>query len=131
MPVKKGECIMSKFVIRYVSSGIKFDLKAGNGQTIATSEVYTTQASCKNGVESVRKNALKAKLEDQTVRNFQVATNPKFQLYEDKGGQYRFRLKSRNGQTIAISESYTTKAACENGIESIRKNAPEAAVEEA
>ena len=122
---------MQKFSIRAVPTGYKFDLKASNGLIIVTSEVYETRAACRKGIESVRKNALKAKLEDQTVQNFQVATNPKFQLYEDKGGQYRFRLKSRNGQTIAISESYTTKAACENGIESIRKNAPEAEVEEA
>ena len=122
---------MQKFSIRAVPTGYKFDLKASNGLIITTSEVYETRAACRKGIESVRKNALKAKLEDQTVQNFQVATNPKFQLYEDKGGQYRFRLNSRNGQTIAISESYTTKAACENGIESIRKNAPEAEVEEA
>lgn len=122
---------MQKFSIRAVPTGYKFDLKASNGLIIATSEVYETRAACRKGIESVRKNALKAKLEDQTVQNFQVATNPKFQLYEDKGGQYRFRLKSRNGQTIAISEGYTTKTACENGIESIRKNAPEAEVEEA
>ncbi|MBR3703952.1 MAG: YegP family protein, partial [Oscillospiraceae bacterium] len=48
---------MGKFVIREVSSGVKFDLLAGNGQVIATSEVYTTRAACENGIESVRKNA--------------------------------------------------------------------------
>ena len=122
---------MQKFSIRAVPTGYKFDLKAANGQTIATSEVYETRAACRKGIGSVRKNAPIAKLEDQTVQNSQTATNPKFQLYEDKSGQYRFRLKSRNGQTIAISEGYTTKAACENGIESVRKNAPDAEVEEA
>ena len=128
MPVKKGECIMSKFVIRYVSSGIKFDLKAGNGQTIATSEVYTTQASCKNGVESVRKNAPIAKLENQTEAGFETATNPKFEMYQDKAGEYRFRLKARNGEIIAVSEGYTTKASCLNGIDSVRKNAVAAGI---
>ena len=48
---------MSKFVIRSVQSGVKFDLRAANGQTIATSEVYRTRASCLKGIESVRKNA--------------------------------------------------------------------------
>ena len=48
---------MGKFVIRNVASGIKFDLKATNGQVIATSEVYTTEAACRNGIESVKKNA--------------------------------------------------------------------------
>jgi uncharacterized protein YegP (UPF0339 family) len=122
---------MGKFVIRNVSSGIKFDLKATNGQVIATSEVYEAKAACENGIESVRKNAPIAAFEDQTVEGFEVATNPKFEMYQDKGGEYRFRLKARNGQIIATSEGYTTKASCENGIESVRKNAPEAEVEEA
>ena len=123
--------IMGKFVIRNVSSGIKFDLKATNGQVIATSEVYETRAACENGIESVRKNAPAAAFEDQTVEGFTAATNPKFEMYEDKGGTFRFRLKARNGQIIATSENYTTRASCENGIESVRKNAPEAEVEEA
>jgi len=121
---------MSKFVIRTVTSGIKFDLKATNGQVIASSEVYESKAACENGIESVRKNAPIAAFENQTVENYETATNPKFEMYEDKGGEYRFRLKSRNGQIIATSEGYKTKAACENGIESVRKNAPEAEIEE-
>ena len=126
---KKGSSIMSKFVIREVKSGIKFDLKATNGQVIATSEVYESKAACENGIESVRKNAPIANLEDQTVADFETVTNPKFELYRDKADQFRFRLKARNGQIIAVSEDYTTKAACENGIESVRKNAPDAEVE--
>ena len=120
---------MSKFVIRKVASGVKFDLKASNGETIATSEVYETVAACRKGAESVRKNAPKAHLEDCTVVGKAVA-NPKFQLFQDKGGAYRFRLKARNGLVIAVSEAYTTKAACENGIESMRLNAPLAEIEE-
>ncbi|MBR5617378.1 MAG: YegP family protein [Oscillospiraceae bacterium] len=122
---------MGKFLIRNVSSGIKFDLKATNGQVIATSEVYESKAACKNGIESVRKNAPIASFEDQTAEGFEVATNPKFEMYQDKAGEFRFRLKARNGQIIATSEGYTTKNACENGVESVRKNAPEAAVVEA
>ena len=121
---------MGKFVIRNVSSGIKFDLKAINGQVIATSEVYETKAACENGIGSVRRNAPAANLEDQTAANYETVSNPKFELYEDKGGEFRFRLKARNGQIIAVSEGYTTKAACENGIESVRKNASEATIEE-
>ena len=121
---------MSKFVIRTVSSGVKFDLKATNGQVIATSEVYTTKAACLNGVESVKKNAPIANVENQTEEGFEVVTNPKFEMYADKAGEFRFRLKARNGEIIAVSEGYTTKAACENGIESVKKNAPEAEIEE-
>ena len=132
MPILSGERNpnMSKFVIQEVPSGIKFDLKAANGQTIATSEVYAAKSVCLKGVESVRKNAPIAKLEDQTEENFRSVTNPKFELYKDKADQFRFRLKARNGEIIATSEDYSSKAACENGIESVRKNAPEAEVAE-
>ena len=121
---------MGKFLIKTVKTGIKFDLKASNGEVIATSEVYTSASACKNGIESVRKNAVAAKLEDQTVEGFETVTNPKFEVYVDKAGEFRFRLKARNGEIIAVSEGYKAKASCLNGIESVRKNAPEAPVEE-
>ncbi len=121
---------MGKFVIKNVKSGIKFDLKAGNGEVIATSEIYTSDAACKNGIESVKKNAPIAKLEDQTVENFETVTNPKFEVYNDKAGEFRFRLKARNGEIIATSEGYKAKPSCLNGIESVRKNAPDAEVVE-
>ena len=121
---------MEKFVIRQVPTGYKFDLKAANGETIATSEVYKTAAACRKGIESIRRHAPKAAIEDQTVESFQAVTNPKFELYRDKRGAFRFRLKSRNGQIIAVSEGYTTHQACLDGVESVRKNAPDATVEE-
>ena len=121
---------MSKFVIRNVASGIKFDLKATNGQVIATSEVYTTEAACRNGIASVQKNAPVAAVEDQTLEGYEVATHPKFELYEDKAGEYRFRLKATNGQVIAVSEGYVAKASCVNGIESVKKNAVDAQIVE-
>ena len=119
---------MGKFVIRNVASGIKFDLKATNGQVIATSEVYESDAACQKGIESVRKNAPVANFEDQTAPEFEKVTHPKFELYQDKAGEFRFRLKARNGEIIATSEGYKTKDACENGIDSVRRNAPEAEV---
>ena len=119
---------MGKFVIRNTKTGVKFDLKAGNGEVIATSEVYASQAACKNGVESVRKNAPVAAVEDQTVEGFAVEKHPKFEIYTDKAGEFRFRLKVTNGQIIAVSEGYKAMAGCKNGIESVKKNATEAAV---
>ncbi|MBS5879830.1 MAG: YegP family protein [Clostridium sp.] len=119
---------MGKFLVKQTKSGFKFDLKAGNGETIATSEVYTTEAACMNGVESVRKNAPAANVEDQTVEGFTAATHPKFEIYADKAGEFRFRLKARNSEIIAVSEGYKAKASCQNGIESVRKNAPDAEV---
>ena len=121
---------MSKFVIRTVASGIKFDLKHTNGQVIATSEVYNSKDACENGIASVQKNAPVANLEDQTVENYEQAKHPKFEMYTDKAGEFRFRLKARNGEIIATSEGYKAKSSCLNGIESVRKNAPEAEIVE-
>ena len=119
---------MGKFVIKQAKSGVMFNLKANNGEVIATSEIYSSEASCNNGVESVRANAAEAKLEDQTAEGFAAVTNPKFEVYKDKAGEFRFRLKARNGEIIAVSEGYKKKDSCLNGIESVRKNAPDAQV---
>lgn len=119
---------MGKFVMRKTATGIKFDLKAGNGEVIATSEVYTTERACKNGIASVQKNAPIAGVEDQTVEGFEKVKHPKFEMYQDKAGEYRFRLKAKNGQIIVVGEGYASKANCQNGIASVGKNAPEAPV---
>ena len=122
---------MGKFVVKEVKSGFKFDLKAGNGEVIATSEVYTTEAACKKGIESVKKNSAVAGVEDQTVEGFEKVKHPKFEIYQDNSGEFRFRLKATNGEIIATSEGYKAKAGCKNGIESVVKNAAEADVVEA
>lgn len=121
---------MGKFVIKKTGTGVKFDLEASNGQVIATSEVYTSDSACRNGIESVRKNAPNAALEDQTQEGCEKEKNPKFEMYQDKAGEYRFRLTATNGQIIAVSEGYKAKASCLNGIESVKKNAPDAEVVE-
>ena len=122
---------MGKFVIKPTKSGgFVFNLKAGNGEVIATSETYNSLEACKNGVKSVITNAPEAALEDQTVEGFATEKNPKFEMYTDKAGEFRFRLKAKNGQIIATGEGYKAKAGCKNGIESIRKNVVDAKVEE-
>ena len=121
---------MGKFVIRKTNTGVKFDLKAGNGEVIATSEVYASAESCRKGIASVQKNAPVAGVEDQTVEGYAVVKHPKFELYTDKAGEFRFRLKATNGQVIAVSEGYKAKASCENGMESVKKNAVDAPVVE-
>ena len=118
---------MGKFVVKTTKSGFVFNLKAGNGEVIATSESYKSQDSCLNGVESVRKNCVGG-VEDQTVEGFEKLTHPKFEVYADKAGEFRFRLKARNGEVIAVSEGYKAKQSCMNGIESVKKNAPDAEV---
>ena len=119
---------MGKFVIKPAKNGFMFNLKAGNGEIIATSEVYNSMKACQNGVASVQKNAPIANLEDQTKADFETQKNPKFEIYADKRGEFRFRLKAANGEIIAVGEGYKAKASCKNGIKSIIKNAPEAAV---
>ena len=119
---------MGKFIIKNTNTGIKFDLKANNGEVIATSEVYTTEAACRNGIDSVVRNAPIAPIEDQTVEGYEVLKHPKFEVYLDKAGEFRFRLKATNGQIIAIGEGYKAKASCFNGIDSIKRNAPDAEI---
>ena len=121
---------MGKFVVRKTNTGIKFDLKAGNGEVIATSEVYSSDAACKNGIASVQKNAPVAAVENQTVEGYAVEKNPKFEVYADNAGEFRFRLKATNGQVIAVSEGYKAIASCLNGVESVKKNAVDAEIVE-
>ena len=115
---------MGKYVIKSTKNGgFKFDLKAANGQVIASSQVYKALKSCKGGIASVAANAAAASTEDQTVEGYVKEKNPKFEIYVDKAGEYRFRLKAKNGQIIATGEGYKALKSCLNGIESIKKNA--------
>ncbi len=123
-----GGIIMGKFVIKTTKTGVKFDLKAGNGEVIATSEVYTTEDACRKGIASVQKNAPVAAIENQTVEGYAVEKHPKFEVYNDKAGEFRFRLKATNGQVIATSEGYKALTGCMNGIESVKKNAVDAKI---
>jgi uncharacterized protein YegP (UPF0339 family) len=93
----------------------QFVLKAGNGQIILASEGYTTKASCDNGIESVRKNS---------------QDDARFDKLEAKNGKPYFNLKATNGQIIGSSEMYESVSARDNGIESVKKNAPDADVKE-
>ena len=114
---------MGKFVIKETKTGVKFDLKATNGEVILSSEVYKTEASCRKGIASVIRNAPIAPVEDQTVDGFEKQKHPKFEVYTDKAGEFRFRLKARNGEIIATSEGYKSMPSCLNGIDSVKRNA--------
>lgn len=122
-PSEEAKKPLGKFVITKAADGrFMFNLKAANNYIIATSGMYTTLAACKTGIESVATNAPIAPVEDQTLKNCETLTNPKFELYRDKGGEFRFRLNARNGEGIAVSQGYKSKASCKNGIESVRTN---------
>ena len=121
---------MGKFVIKQAKSGPMFNLKAGNGEIILSSQIYADEKSCRNGIESIMKNAPEAGVEDQTVEGFEAVKHPKFEVYADKSGDFRFRLKAANGQIIGTGQGYASKAGCMKGIESIRKNSVDAKIVE-
>ena len=82
---------MGKFVIKTGKTGVRFNLLAGNGQVIGTSEIYKADASCLNGIESVRKCSAGG-IEDLTEEPVVKVKHPKFEVYQDKAGEFRFRL---------------------------------------
>lgn len=116
---------MEVFRIRQTDSGCKFDVLAPNGEVVATSEVYHSTQSCRKGIEGVRKALTKAKLADLTVADDPQVRNPRFEMYQDRAGDYRFRLRARNGEIVAFSEPYRSKSNCEKGMESVRRNVME------
>jgi len=121
--------VTPKFIIKKTDKGsFVFHLKAANAQTICTSQPYTTMAACKAGIESIKKNC-GAPIEDQTLQKFDVLKGAKYEVYNDKAGEFRFRLKASNGQNILASQGYADKNGCKNGIKSIGTNAPKAEVE--
>ena len=117
---------MGKFVISKAKTGIMFNLLAGNGEIIATSQVYKRKDTAKNGIKSVIRNS-EAVIEDQTKEGYKVEKCPKFEIYKDKRGEFRFRLRAQNGQIIATGESYTDINGVKNGVNSIKRNATESA----
>ena len=120
---------MGVFVIKQTKAGaFMFNLKARNGEVIASSQQYKSIESCKKGIRSVMKNSTAADIEDQTVENYEAKKNPKFEVYLDAKGETRFRLRATNGQNICHGEGYSSKRSCLNGIASIRKNAPDAEI---
>ena len=106
---------MGKFVTKTDNAGeIRFNLKAGNGQVILSSEGYSSKAACDNGIESVRKNS---------------QDDARFERKVAKNGKHYFNLKATNGQVIGSSQMYADASGMENGIESVKTNAPDASVE--
>lgn len=105
-----------KFVVTKTKSGkFMFNLKAGNGEIILTSEEYNAKASAMNGIESVKKNAV---------------DDARYERKADKNGKPFFTLKAGNGEPIGKSETYSSETAMENGIKSVTTNAPGAAVDD-
>ena len=93
----------------------RFRLKAGNGENILASEGYKQKASAENGIESVRKNA---------------GDDARYERKETAAGKYMFNLKATNGQVIGTSQSYASASGRDGGIESVKKNAPDAKLDD-
>lgn len=112
--VLKQKTIMGKFIItQRKNSDYQFNLKAGNGQIILTSQGYATKSGCKNGIDSVKTNS---------------PFDNRYDRKESSNSQYYFNLKAGNGEIIGTSEMYTTTNARDNGIESVKINAPTAEI---
>jgi len=109
---------MGKFEV-YQCGGSKkefrFRLKADNGQIILSSEGYTSKSSCLNGIESVKRNAVDPKRFAKTTTTSNV---------------FRFAIKATNNQIIGTSQNYKSESGCNNGVESVRRNAPKANIKE-
>ncbi|AXT50030.1 DUF1508 domain-containing protein [Aquimarina sp. BL5] len=96
-------------------SSYHFTLKAKNGQVILSSEVYNSKAAAINGIASVQKNA---------------AEDGRYERKTAKDGRFFFNLKASNGQVIGSSQMYSSESGMENGINSVKENAPEADTKE-
>ena len=119
---------MAKFIVKQTATGFKFDFRTEAG-VIATSEVYTSEAACKKGVDSV-KNSAAGEIENQTVEGFETKKHPKYEVYEDKAGGFRYRLKARNGEIVAICPSaWKTVDEVIAAVEEVRAGAADAKVE--
>ena len=121
---------LARFEIKKAKDGrFVFNLFAPNRVIVATSQIYTSSASAVNGIKSIAVNAPKSPIEDTSLKSYSPVGFPKWEIYVDKAGQYRFRLYAPNGSCIVHSQGYTSKASCKNGIASIVKNAPDAIID--
>ncbi|MDH3497999.1 MAG: YegP family protein [Gemmatimonadota bacterium] len=105
-----------KFALKQTSAGkFMFNLKAGNGQIILTSESYASKSGAMGGIESVRTNA---------------GMDERYDRRTSTSGKPYFVLLAANKEPIGRSEMYSSASAMENGIKSVKENAPTAKVEE-
>ena len=130
--VKEGkETRSGKFDIRRAKDGrFFFCLYASNHAPIAYSQIYSTSKAALNGIDSIIANSPKAKVEDTTLKTHTSLPFPKWEIYIDRAGEYRFRLYATNGLCIChASHGYSTKSGCKGGMESITRFAKEAKVD--
>lgn len=106
----------SKFEIyKDKADEFRFRLKAGNGEIILASQGYNAKSGCTNGIESVKNHA---------------PDDGNYERKDTEAGKFMFNLKASNGQVIGTSQSYTSASGCDNGIESVKRSAPEAVIDD-
>lgn len=120
-----------KFDVRKAKDGrFFFSLYASNGAVIAYSQIYSSLSAVNTGIKSVINNMDKAGIEDRTLKKSTALPCPKWEIYIDKAGEYRFRLYATNGQCVChSSHGYASKSGCKGGIESIKRFSAEARVD--
>lgn len=118
---------MGKFVIKRAKDGFTFSFLGTDEKIIGSSEVYTSKTSTKGGIESVKKNA-GAAIEDQTQKDCKVEKTPKWEIFKDKAGGFRFRLIATNGKNVIHTSAFKTLADANNALATIRKTAKAASI---
>lgn len=111
------------YYIKQTPDGYMFNLKAANHEILATSQVYQLLPACKKAIMSLAKNVSAAVIDDLTEPAEDKVYAPKFEIYTDNAGQYRFRIKAANYEIIATSQGYATKSGCRSAIDSVVRNA--------
>ena len=106
-----------------------FNLFAANKMIVATSRVYSSAQNALSGINSVITNAERANVEDQSLKQFTAQPFPKWEIYIDKEGKFRFRLRASNGTCILRSQGYTQKSTCKSGIDSVIRNCKTAKID--
>ena len=130
-PAGGGRKRVGTFNVKRAKDGrYVFNLYAANKVMVATSQIYSSSQSAMTGVKSVMANAANAPIEDSTLKNPTVYPFPKWEVYMDRAGEYRFRLYATNGNCIChAKKGYSTKSNCKRGIESIIRFVSEANID--
>ncbi len=102
------------------ATGVRFTLRKSNGEVLMISEVYSSVDSCVRGIEAMQKASI-GEIEDQTDPNAPKKKHPKYEIYSDHAGSYRFRLKAKNGEILSVSNGYRSLESCVAGISETKK----------
>lgn len=132
-PAGGGRKRVGTFNVKRAKDGrYVFNLYNANKVIIATSQIYSSAQSAMNGVKSVMTNATRAQVEDTTLKNPKPKSFPKWEVYLDRAGQYRFRLYAPNGSCICHAKAgYSSSSSCKRGIDSIVRLAEAAQIDKA